>query len=106
RCCSLESGAFPSTAQFSCKTPRPPPSASGSRTCSSLPTSINAPLITLNCLQPSRPPSAKSWMSRQQPDCQRHAMNPDLDRLQPYPFEKLAQLKQDCQPPAGLSDRK
>lgn len=29
-------------------------------------------------------------------------MNPDLDRLQPYPFEKLAQLKQGCQPPADL----
>jgi N-succinyldiaminopimelate aminotransferase len=29
-------------------------------------------------------------------------MNPDLDRLQPYPFEKLARLKAGCQPPAGL----
>lgn len=27
-------------------------------------------------------------------------MNPDLDKLQPYPFEKLARLKQDCEPPA------
>ncbi len=27
-------------------------------------------------------------------------MNPDLDRLQPYPFEKLAQLKQGVTPPA------
>lgn len=27
-------------------------------------------------------------------------MNPDLDRLQPYPFEKLAQLKQAVSPPA------
>lgn len=30
-------------------------------------------------------------------------MNPDLDRLQPYPFEKLAQLKAGVTPPAGLS---
>ncbi|KEA64734.1 N-succinyl-L,L-diaminopimelate aminotransferase alternative [Marinobacterium lacunae] len=29
-------------------------------------------------------------------------MNPDLDRLQPYPFEKLALLKQGVTPPAGL----
>jgi N-succinyldiaminopimelate aminotransferase len=28
-------------------------------------------------------------------------MNPDLTRLHPYPFEKLAQLKQGVQPPAG-----
>ena len=27
-------------------------------------------------------------------------MNPDLASLHPYPFEKLAQLKQDCNPPA------
>jgi len=27
-------------------------------------------------------------------------MNPDLDRLHPYPFEKLAALKANCQPPA------
>ena len=27
-------------------------------------------------------------------------MNPDLNRLQPYPFEKLAKLKAGCQPPA------
>ena len=27
-------------------------------------------------------------------------MNPDLDRLQPYPFEKLARLKADIEPPA------
>ena len=27
-------------------------------------------------------------------------MNSDLDKLQPYPFEKLARLKQDCEPPA------
>ncbi len=30
-------------------------------------------------------------------------MNPDLDRLQPYPFEKLAQLKAGATPPAALS---
>ena len=30
-------------------------------------------------------------------------MNPDLDRLQPYPFEKLAQLKAGVTPPAELS---
>jgi len=30
-------------------------------------------------------------------------MNPDLKNLQPYPFEKLAQLKADCQPPANLN---
>jgi len=29
-------------------------------------------------------------------------MNPDLDRLQPYPFEKLALLKQGVTPPADL----
>ncbi len=29
-------------------------------------------------------------------------MNPDLKKLQPYPFEKLAELKADCQPPADL----
>jgi len=29
-------------------------------------------------------------------------MNPDLNKLQPYPFEKLARLKADCQPPAHL----
>jgi N-succinyldiaminopimelate aminotransferase len=29
-------------------------------------------------------------------------MNSDLDRLQPYPFEKLAALKQGITPPAGL----
>ncbi|RMG54670.1 MAG: succinyldiaminopimelate transaminase [Gammaproteobacteria bacterium] len=29
-------------------------------------------------------------------------MNPDLDRLQPYPFQKLAALKADCRPPAEL----
>jgi len=28
-------------------------------------------------------------------------MNPDLDRLQPYPFEKLAQLKAGIKPPPG-----
>lgn len=30
-------------------------------------------------------------------------MNPDLDRLQPYPFEKLARLKAGIEPPAGLA---
>ncbi len=30
-------------------------------------------------------------------------MNPHLTRLQPYPFEKLARLKQDCQPPQDLA---
>ncbi|TBW56686.1 succinyldiaminopimelate transaminase [Marinobacter halodurans] len=30
-------------------------------------------------------------------------MNPNLDRLHPYPFEKLAQLKAGIQPPASLS---
>jgi N-succinyldiaminopimelate aminotransferase len=30
-------------------------------------------------------------------------MNPNLNRLQPYPFEKLARLTQDTQPPADLS---
>ncbi len=30
-------------------------------------------------------------------------MNPDLDRLQPYPFERLAALKAGIQPPAGLT---
>lgn len=29
-------------------------------------------------------------------------MNPDLQKLQPYPFEKLAQLKSGCQPPTEL----
>jgi len=29
-------------------------------------------------------------------------MNPDLKKLQPYPFEKLAQLKADCHPPEQL----
>ena len=29
-------------------------------------------------------------------------MNPDLSKLQPYPFEKLAQLKATVTPPAGL----
>ena len=29
-------------------------------------------------------------------------MNPDLDRLQPYPFQKLAALKAECSPPLGL----
>lgn len=29
-------------------------------------------------------------------------MNPDLDRLQPYPFEKLAVLKAGIQPPSSL----
>ena len=30
-------------------------------------------------------------------------MNPNLDLLQPYPFEKLAILKKDCSPPSDLS---
>ena len=30
-------------------------------------------------------------------------MNPDLQRLQPYPFEKLRQLFADLQPAEGLS---
>ncbi|MBD3898539.1 succinyldiaminopimelate transaminase [Halomonas sp. ML-15] len=30
-------------------------------------------------------------------------MNPDLDALKPYPFEKLAALKADVTPPAGLT---
>lgn len=30
-------------------------------------------------------------------------MNPDLDKLHPYPFEKLATLKQGITPPASLS---
>lgn len=30
-------------------------------------------------------------------------MNPDLSRLQPYPFQKLAALFKDAQPPAGLA---
>jgi N-succinyldiaminopimelate aminotransferase len=30
-------------------------------------------------------------------------MNPDLDRLQPYPFERLAALKQGVKPPPGLN---
>ena len=29
-------------------------------------------------------------------------MNPDLQNLQPYPFEKLAALKADCHPPSSL----
>ena len=29
-------------------------------------------------------------------------MNPDLEKLQPYPFEKLAKLKAGCNPPAEL----
>jgi len=29
-------------------------------------------------------------------------MNPDLNKLQPYPFEKLAELKAGCQPPTEL----
>ena len=29
-------------------------------------------------------------------------MNPDLSRLQPYPFQKLAELKAGCTPPADL----
>ncbi|MDX1335140.1 MAG: aminotransferase class I/II-fold pyridoxal phosphate-dependent enzyme, partial [Gammaproteobacteria bacterium] len=29
-------------------------------------------------------------------------MNPDLARLQPYPFQKLAELKAGCKPPAEL----
>ncbi len=29
-------------------------------------------------------------------------MNPDLKKLQPYPFEKLAALKSDCTPPTAL----
>lgn len=29
-------------------------------------------------------------------------MNPDLARLHPYPFEKLAELQKGCQPPADL----
>ncbi len=33
------------------------------------------------------------------PDC----MNPHLDKLQPYPFEKLMQLKQGCTPPLELA---
>ncbi|MFZ4701003.1 MAG: succinyldiaminopimelate transaminase, partial [Candidatus Methylumidiphilus sp.] len=28
-------------------------------------------------------------------------MNPHLNKLQPYPFEKLARLKQGITPPAG-----
>ncbi|MFV1972771.1 MAG: succinyldiaminopimelate transaminase [Thiohalobacterales bacterium] len=30
-------------------------------------------------------------------------MNPDLDRLQPYPFERLAELAAGVEPPAGLA---
>lgn len=30
-------------------------------------------------------------------------MNPDLSKLQPYPFEKLAALKADCKPPQDLN---
>jgi len=29
-------------------------------------------------------------------------MNPDLEKLQPYPFEKLANLKAGCTPPVNL----
>ena len=29
-------------------------------------------------------------------------MNPELTKLHPYPFEKLAQLKQGCHPPEDL----
>ncbi|MDY6978231.1 MAG: succinyldiaminopimelate transaminase, partial [Pseudomonadota bacterium] len=29
-------------------------------------------------------------------------MNPELDKLHPYPFEKLAQLKSGVTPPAQL----
>ena len=29
-------------------------------------------------------------------------MNPDLNKLQPYPFEKLAALKAQCNPPVEL----
>ena len=29
-------------------------------------------------------------------------MNPNLQLLQPYPFEKLRKLKQDCVPPPHL----
>jgi N-succinyldiaminopimelate aminotransferase len=29
-------------------------------------------------------------------------MNPDLQRLQPYPFERLRTLLDGCTPPAGL----
>ena len=29
-------------------------------------------------------------------------MNPDLEKLQPYPFEKLAKLKAGCNPPVEL----
>jgi len=36
------------------------------------------------------------------PKAARNRMNPDLARLQPYPFEKLAQLKAGVTPPAGL----
>ncbi|MAR74540.1 MULTISPECIES: succinyldiaminopimelate transaminase [unclassified Halomonas] len=32
-------------------------------------------------------------------------MNPDLDALQPYPFERLAALKADLTPPADLAHR-
>ena len=30
-------------------------------------------------------------------------MNPDLERLQPYPFEKLRELLADLTPPPGLA---
>ena len=30
-------------------------------------------------------------------------MNSDLQKLQPYPFEKLRKLKEDCQPPSELN---
>jgi N-succinyldiaminopimelate aminotransferase len=32
-----------------------------------------------------------------------HIMNPDLSKLQPYPFERLAELKAGAVPPAGLA---
>ncbi len=35
-------------------------------------------------------------------DESRGSMNTDLHKLQPYPFEKLRQLKEGCQPPAAL----
>ena len=36
----------------------------------------------------------------------RRAVNPDLDRLQPYPFEKLRHLFAGIVPPAGLAEIK
>src|SRR5579859_4893807 len=30
-------------------------------------------------------------------------MNPDIDKLKPYPFERLARLKQGVTPPASLA---